>query len=235
MSDNHVGLTSKEPMLAESERRVPQHLSRTRSLLIWMKKNLLLELTVLAVLIGGICGFLGRLAKPSPDIILLVSFPGEILMRMLKMLILPLIISSLIGGLSQLDAKESGKMGTRSLVYYFGTTILAAIVGICCVLAIHPGDYGIKQQLGTGRKEKTVSTMDAFLDLMRNLFPENLVQACFKQVKTVFKPKEEELKPLLENTTSVLTTVVTPFGNETGEKIELVRKLVYSDGTNVLG
>ncbi|CAD5113416.1 DgyrCDS2586 [Dimorphilus gyrociliatus] len=236
MSNNHVGLTSKEPMLAESEGRM-QHISKTKSVLLWMKKNLLLELTVLAVLIGGVCGFLGRLANPSPDVILLISFPGELLMRMLKMLILPLIISSLIGGLSQLDAKESGKMGTRSLVYYFGTTILAAIVGICCVLAIHPGDYGIKQELGTGRKEKTVSTMDAFLDLIRNLFPENLVQACFKQVKTIFVSKEEDLKPLAENSTNFLTTVVTPFGNSSNgtEEAKPVRKLVYSDGTNVLG
>lgn len=51
------------------------------------------------VILGAVCGGLLRLATPiDPDIIMLIAFPGDILMRMLKMLILPLIISSLITG-----------------------------------------------------------------------------------------------------------------------------------------
>lgn len=60
--------------------------------------NLLLVLTVIGVFSGLGLGFLGRLANLSPDAIMLVNYPGEILMRLLKMFILPLIISSLITG-----------------------------------------------------------------------------------------------------------------------------------------
>ena len=70
-------------------------------------------------------------------------------------------------GLAQLDPKSSGKMGARALTYYFSTTILAAIVGIVLVLIIHPGDPSIKEEVGTGTEEKKVSTLDAFLDLIR--------------------------------------------------------------------
>jgi len=63
-----------------------------------MGSNLLLALTIAGVLVGLGFGFLGRLADLSPQSITLVSFPGEILMRMLKMFVLPLIISSLISG-----------------------------------------------------------------------------------------------------------------------------------------
>lgn len=63
-----------------------------------MGSNLLLALTIAGVLVGLGLGFLGRLADLTPQSITLVSFPGEILMRMLKMFILPLIISSLISG-----------------------------------------------------------------------------------------------------------------------------------------
>lgn len=72
-------------------------------------------------------------------------------------------------GLSQLDASSSGRMGSRALLYYFSTTIFAAIVGIVCVLSIHPGDPSIKRDLGTGAENTKVSTLDAFLDLIRSL------------------------------------------------------------------
>uniref|UniRef100_A0A4W3IHQ6 Amino acid transporter n=1 Tax=Callorhinchus milii TaxID=7868 RepID=A0A4W3IHQ6_CALMI len=114
--------------------------------------------------------------------VLLISFPGDILMRMLKMLILPLIISSLITGLAGLDAKSSGRMGTRAMVYYMSTTIIAAIVGVLLVISIHPGNPKLKKQVTMAMKNEDVSSLDAFLDLVRNLFPENLVQACFQQV-----------------------------------------------------
>ena len=64
----------------------------------WLRTNLLLALTIGGVVVGVIIGFLGRLARFSDESIMLVSFPGEILMRLLKMFILPLIISSLVSG-----------------------------------------------------------------------------------------------------------------------------------------
>jgi len=62
-------------------------------------------MTIAGVVLGMVFGFLARLTTYTPDTVMLISFPGDILMRMLKMLILPLIISSLVAGLAQLDAK----------------------------------------------------------------------------------------------------------------------------------
>lgn len=51
------------------------------------------------VITGSVVGALLRYASPlPPDVIMVIAFPGDILMRMLKMVILPLIISSLITG-----------------------------------------------------------------------------------------------------------------------------------------
>uniref|UniRef100_A0A452GNA2 Amino acid transporter n=1 Tax=Gopherus agassizii TaxID=38772 RepID=A0A452GNA2_9SAUR len=149
----------------------------------WLTRNLLLTLTILGVILGTVFGGLLRLLPPlDEDLLVLISFPGDILMRMLKMLILPLVISSLISGLAGLDAKSSGHMGTRAMVYYMSTTVLAAVLGVILVQSIHPGDPKLKTVTGMAEMGEEVSSLDAFLDLIRNLFPENLVQACFQQV-----------------------------------------------------
>lgn len=79
------------------------------------------------------------------------------------------------------------------MVYYMTTTVIAAILGVVLVLLIHPGNPKLRANLGQGKKNDEVSSVDALFDLIRNLFPENLVQACFQQVGVslclVFFPK----------------------------------------------
>lgn len=71
------------------------------------------------------------------------------------------------------------------MIYYMSTTVIAAVLGVILVLLIHPGNPKLKENLGEGQKNDEVSSLDAFFDLIRNLFPENLVQACFQQVREV--------------------------------------------------
>lgn len=89
-------------------------------------------------------------------------------------------------GLAGLDARSSGRMGSRAMVYYMSTTVIAAILGVILVLGIHPGNPKLRggdSRTSSVPKNQEVSSLDAFLDLIRNLFPENLVQACFQQVR----------------------------------------------------
>ncbi len=69
------------------------------------------------------------------------------------------------------------------MIYYMTTTVIAAVLGVILVLLIHPGNPKLKENLGEGAENDEVSSLDAFFDLIRNLFPENLVQACFQQVR----------------------------------------------------
>lgn len=212
-------MTSEEEVGAKAQYRVTA-LDRLQMVIDWLGSNMLLALTIAGVLVGLGLGFLGRLADLSPQAVILVSFPGEILMRMLKMFVLPLIISSLISGMAQLDVQRSGRIGVRALTYYSVTTILAAIVGIAMVLMIHPGDPQIKSTVAVMVKaeETKVSTIDAILDIIRNMVPENLVQACFQQVQTSYVKKK-----------------VVVIGGSNQSEYVLEPTLVYKDGTNVMG
>uniref|UniRef100_A0A8B9JUI8 Amino acid transporter n=1 Tax=Astyanax mexicanus TaxID=7994 RepID=A0A8B9JUI8_ASTMX len=137
------------------------------------------------------------------------GFPGEILMRMLKLVILPLIVSSMITGVAALDSEVSGKIGLYAVVYYFSTTIIAVILGIILVTTIKPGVSQTADNIDRAGTTPNVTTVDTLLDLIRNMFPENLVQACFQQV-------------IIETSLFNLTKDYTIVG-------------AYSNGINVLG
>lgn len=134
----------------------------------YLRRDLLLVLIVIGVFLGFLVGALindpvQKTTNPK-ETIMYISFPGEILMRMLKMVILPLIVSSLIVALAVLDAKAAGRLGRRALIYYFTTTILAVILGIVLVVSIKPGE-GKGDKKGT--ESRHVQPVDSLLDLIR--------------------------------------------------------------------
>ena len=116
----------------------------------WLGANLLLVLTFSSVVLGITLGLCLRLLEPSQQAITLINYPGELFMRLLKLMILPLVIASLITGSASLNAKMSGMIAVRTLLYFITTSLLAAVIGLILVVAIHPGDASLKFQLGEG-------------------------------------------------------------------------------------
>ncbi|XP_060933707.1 excitatory amino acid transporter 5 [Limanda limanda] len=151
------------------------------------RRNGLLTLSVIAVLTGCTLGFMLRGTQLSTQAKLYFSFPGELLMRMLKMLILPLITSSLMSGLSSMESKACCRMGVLTVTYYLWTTFIAVVVGILLVIIIKPG-VGTEMEshrLGGG---PVMTSADALIDLIRNMVPSNLIEATFQQYKTDLIP-----------------------------------------------
>ncbi|XP_056446825.1 solute carrier family 1 member 8b isoform X2 [Gadus chalcogrammus] len=154
----------------------------------YCRRNGLLTLSVFAVVTGCVLGFLLRSFNLSTQAKIYFSFPGELLMRMLKMLILPLITSSLMSGLSAMDTKASGRLGVLTITYYLWTTFIAVIVGIVLVLIIHPGTGSEKESGHHGGSGPVMTSADALLDLIRNMIPSNLIEATFQQYRTDLIP-----------------------------------------------
>ncbi|KAM6123991.1 excitatory amino acid transporter 5 [Pterocles gutturalis] len=209
------------------------------------KRNGLLILSVLSVTIGCLLGFFLRTRRLSQQEISYFQFPGELLMRMLKMLILPLVVSSLMSGLAALDAKTSSRLGIITVTYYLWTTFVAVIVGIIMVSIIHPGGAAQKESTEEGGKP-IMSSADALLDLIRNMFPANLVEATFKQYRTKSIPIIKANKASSESTTRRI--IIYGVQDENGSNIQNFAlditpppEVIYksepgtSDGMNVLG
>jgi len=137
----------------------------------FIKKHLLVLLIITGALIGLIIGLsinkaVQKLEQPARyNVLILIGFPGELLLRMLKMLILPLITFSLITGLAGLDGKVSGKIGLRAIVYYMSTTCMAAVIGLILVSAIRPGSGMVRPD--DPKPQKMVKPLDSFMDIVR--------------------------------------------------------------------
>jgi len=90
-----------------------------------MKGNLLPVLLVVGAIIGFAIGAIindpvNRIIDPEKKatVIMLIAFPGELFMNMLKMIVLPLIVASLITAVSTLNPDVAGRIGRRALLYY---------------------------------------------------------------------------------------------------------------------
>ncbi|XP_063310053.1 excitatory amino acid transporter 1 [Pelobates fuscus] len=188
----------------------------------FFRRNGFVLFTVSAVIIGIILGFSVRKYKMSFREIKYFSFPGELLMRMLQMLVLPLIVSSLVTGMAALDSKASGKMGMRAVVYYMTTTVIAVFIGIIIVIIIHPGK-GSKEKMHREGKIEPVTAADAFLDLIRNMFPPNMVEACFKQFKTHYEKKLFKV-PIPQNFSNS-SSLVSAIANNVSEAMTTLYKI----------
>jgi proton glutamate symport protein len=68
------------------------------------------------------------------------GFLGTIFIKALKMIIVPLIFSSIVVGITGIGrAGDVGRLGARTLAIYMGTGLLAVLLGLACVNTGPPG------------------------------------------------------------------------------------------------
>ena len=64
---------------------------------------------------------------------------GDIFLRLLMMLVMPLILFTLISGVASVSPKTLGRIGGKTFIYYMVTTAFAMVIGIGLALMISPG------------------------------------------------------------------------------------------------
>jgi len=126
---------------------------------------------LIALIAGGVFG------TWMPDAAMGVGWLGDLFLRLLKMIIIPLIFTSLVSGISSLgDAKSVGRIGIRTLIYYTISTTLAIAVGLTLVNLITPGrglDIGASTELPEGFSTSTQGLPEFLLRMV----PDNIVSA----------------------------------------------------------
>jgi Na+/H+-dicarboxylate symporter len=107
---------------------------------------------------------------------------GDVFLRLLRMITIPLIVTSLVVGVAGLGSTERiGSMFGKTLLYYFVTSALAIATGILMVNLIRPG-IGAELPGGgeggiTGEEQSLISV---FMGLVNSMIPPNPVEALAK-------------------------------------------------------
>ena len=125
------------------------------------------------ILIGFVLGaILGAIWGPG---IVWVKPVGTIFLSLLKMLIVPLIFSTLVVGVASIaDPKKLGRVAGKTIFYYLITTAFAIIIGLLLGNIIQPG-AGMNLVLEGAAKE--AAKAPSLIDTVVNLIPTNPVGA----------------------------------------------------------
>ena len=148
------------------------------------------------ILIGMILGILFGLAMTFVEggasfVANWIKPLGTIFVKLLKLIAVPLIIASLVKGISDLkDISKFKNIGLRTILIYIGTTVIAITVGLMLVNIVQPGNGisedtiakltetyansgGVQSKIAEASKQKASGPLQFIVDMV----PDNAMQA----------------------------------------------------------
>lgn len=106
-------------------------------------------------------------------------FMGNIFIRSIRMLVIPLVIFSLILGASGIeDISKLGRIGIKTLIFYLGTTSIAIIISLFVGNFINPG-LGVKLS-AIENTPITISQSKSFVQILLGMIPVNPIESMAK-------------------------------------------------------
>jgi Na+/H+-dicarboxylate symporter len=107
------------------------------------------------------------------DYVNYVIWMGDLFLRALRMIIVPLILTSIVSGVANIgDAQNLGRLGLKTFAYYISTSFFAILTGLILVNIIQPGvgaDLGLKSEV----PELTATSGDLG-DIIMRMVPTNI-------------------------------------------------------------
>ena len=122
---------------------------------------------LIALFLGALFGFY------IPNGVTYVAWMGEIFLTALKMVIVPLILSSIISGVTSMGGGSSlGRLGFKTMLYYISTSTLAILTGLTLVNIIQPG-VGVEMGF-TQNVDDLTKNVGSLSDIMYRIVPSNI-------------------------------------------------------------
>lgn len=136
------------------------------------------------ILIGLILGIIvGAIFYGNPKVETYLQPLGTMFINMIKMIVVPIIISTLIVGVAGTgNVKQLGKLGGKTMIYFQIVSLVAIIVGLSAANIFKPGEGIDMSSLSKGDIDQYIQTTEevqnnGFMDVIVGIIPSNIVQS----------------------------------------------------------
>mgnify|MGYP006288729005 CR=1 FL=1 len=135
-----------------------------------------------AMLLGFLAGGLLHYLVDNPEQLEAcasqVSLLSDLFMRLIKMIIAPLVFSTLVVGIAKLgDAESIGRLGGKALLYFISASFVSLLLGMLLVNAFEPGIHLLLPLPDSHAKDAVAGTSLSLRDFLYHLVPRNIVEA----------------------------------------------------------
>jgi proton glutamate symport protein len=139
------------------------------------------------IFIGLILGIIvGAIFYGNPKVATYLQPIGDIFLRLIKMIVIPIVISSLVVGVASVgDLKKLGKLGGKTIIYFEIITTIAIVVGLLAANIFQPGagvnmksleKTDIQSYVDTTNEVQHHSMVETFV----NIVPKNIFESLTK-------------------------------------------------------
>jgi Na+/H+-dicarboxylate symporter len=133
---------------------------------------------VLGILVGYACHIMWPDPKTAKGIADYISLLTDIFLRLIKMIIAPLVFSTLVVGVAHMgDTKAVGRIGCKAMAWFIGASLVSLLLGMVLVNVLRPGD-DLNLPLPDAQASTNLKVASLSMkDFVAHLVPRSIVEA----------------------------------------------------------
>src|SRR6266481_8292640 len=133
---------------------------------------------VLGILVGYACHILWPDPKTAKTIADYISLFTDIFLRLIKMIIAPLVFSTLVVGVAHMgDTKAIGRIGGKAMLWFVSASLVSLLLGMVMVNLMRPGDNLNLPLPDAGASTNLNAASLSLKDFVTHLVPKSAVEA----------------------------------------------------------
>ena len=147
----------------------------------WYFRINLLTRIMIGLILGVVVGSILAAAASEETVSSFVTYTkffGDIFIRLLKMIVVPVIFLSLVTGAASIEPSKLGRVGLKTLVFYIATSVVAVVIGLVLANIFHPGlGFNVMGEAGIVGKAASSPSLS---QVLLNIVPTNPVESLAK-------------------------------------------------------
>ncbi len=141
----------------------------------YLKVNLIKRILI-ALVLGTVAGIiLGFFPNAVDTYVNYVQFFGDVFIRLLKMIVVPVVLFSIICGSASIEPAKLGRIGVKIILFYLFTSALAVVIGLLFANILKPG-YGF-EVVGSEAVKTAVKEAPSLKQVLLQMIPTNPIAA----------------------------------------------------------